>query len=111
MATVSVRYIVDDVMPQSPFTVNGSGSARNAPGPDLCDALSRRPPSRVERSERGGRRWTRDARGSQPEPGGLVPRSTEVADLDGLGDELSEAGSHFRNEIVNGVGGKAGSNR
>src|SRR2546428_11837908 len=40
------------------------------------------------------------------EPGGWNRFSIEVADLAGMVAGLREAGVHFRNEIVTGVGGK-----
>ena len=44
--------------------------------------------------------------GTMPEPGGWNRFSLEVSDLAGTVEELREAGVHFRNDIVTGVGGK-----
>jgi predicted enzyme related to lactoylglutathione lyase len=44
--------------------------------------------------------------GSLPEPGGWNRFSLEVTDLETTVAELQEAGAHFRNDIVDGVGGK-----
>jgi catechol 2,3-dioxygenase-like lactoylglutathione lyase family enzyme len=44
--------------------------------------------------------------GTLPEPGGWNRFSLEVSDLDDLVERLRRAGVRFRNEIVNGVGGK-----
>jgi len=44
--------------------------------------------------------------GTIPQPGGWNRFSLEVDDLDGTVAALREARVHFRNEIVNGVGGR-----
>ncbi len=44
--------------------------------------------------------------GTVPEPGGWNRFSLEVGDLEAKVASLREAGVHFRNEIVTGVGGK-----
>jgi predicted enzyme related to lactoylglutathione lyase len=44
--------------------------------------------------------------GRVPEPGGWNRFMLEVGDLDGLVATLREAGTRFRNEIVEGVGGR-----
>src|SRR5262249_9743639 len=44
--------------------------------------------------------------GTVPRPGGWNRFSLEVDDLDRLVAELTAQGAHFRNEIVNGVGGR-----
>jgi catechol 2,3-dioxygenase-like lactoylglutathione lyase family enzyme len=44
--------------------------------------------------------------GTLPSPGGWNRFTMEVADLDGVVSGLREAGVHFRNDIVTGVGGK-----
>ena len=46
------------------------------------------------------------ADGSVPEPGGWNRFALEVDDLAGMVDTLRAQGVHFRNDIVNGVGGK-----
>jgi catechol 2,3-dioxygenase-like lactoylglutathione lyase family enzyme len=43
--------------------------------------------------------------GTVPEPGGWNRFAIEVADLDATVERLRAAGTRFRNEIVNGVGG------
>ena len=47
---------------------------------------------------------TRD--GSLPEPGGWNRFTIEVSDLAATTERLRQAGVHFRNDIVTGVGGK-----
>lgn len=44
--------------------------------------------------------------GRIPEPGGWNRFSIEVDDLKGLVDLLRESGARFRNDIVDGVGGR-----
>lgn len=44
--------------------------------------------------------------GTKQEPGGWNRFSIEVKDLDTTAAALRKAGAHFRNDIVNGVGGK-----
>ena len=44
--------------------------------------------------------------GSVPQPGAWNRISLEVSDLDGMVEQLRTAGIHFRDDIVNGVGGK-----
>jgi predicted enzyme related to lactoylglutathione lyase len=44
--------------------------------------------------------------GRRPEPGGWNRFQIEVDDLDATVADLREAGLHFRNEIVTGVGGR-----
>src|SRR5438552_1385645 len=44
--------------------------------------------------------------GTMPEPGGWNRFALEVSDLAGMVEALRDAGVHFRNEIVTGVGGR-----
>jgi hypothetical protein len=44
--------------------------------------------------------------GTLPQPGGWNRFSLEVSDLTSTVEELANAGVHFRNEIVDGVGGQ-----
>jgi predicted enzyme related to lactoylglutathione lyase len=44
--------------------------------------------------------------GAKPEPGGWNRIQIEVADLASKVEALRAAGAHFRNEIVDGVGGR-----
>jgi catechol 2,3-dioxygenase-like lactoylglutathione lyase family enzyme len=108
MATVSVRYIVDDVdaaiefycgrlgfeevlRPAPPFAMLARGDLRlalSAPGG----------------GPGGGGRAMPD--GTAPEPGGWNRFMLEVADIEAIVEDLRGAGARFRNEIVTGVGGK-----
>src|SRR5215471_4239697 len=107
MATVSVRYIVDDVDEAIDFYTQRLAFVEVMhPAPtfamltrgDLRLALSA--PSGVG----GGGQAMPD--GTKPEPGGWNRFSLEVSDLAATVDELSRADVHFRNDIVTGVGGK-----
>lgn len=107
MATVQVRYIVNDVdaaiafytthlefalvmHPAPPFAMLSRGDLRlvlSAPNP-----LG------------GGGQPMPD--GTKPQPGGWNRFAIQVDDLSAMVDRLRAAGAHFRNEIVTGVGGK-----
>ena len=107
MATVQVRYIVNDVdaaiafytkllgfnlimHPAPPFAMLSRG--------DLRLALSS--PSQMG----GGGQSMPD--GTKPAPGGWNRFSLEVDDIEARVQTLRKAGVHFRNNIVMGVGGK-----
>jgi catechol 2,3-dioxygenase-like lactoylglutathione lyase family enzyme len=107
MPTVQVRYIVHDVKaaiafycehlgfhldmhPAPPFAMLSRGDLRlvlSAPNPAA-----------------GGGQAMPD--GTKQEPGGWNRFSIEVSDLAATVEMLRNAGAHFRNEIVTGVGGK-----
>jgi catechol 2,3-dioxygenase-like lactoylglutathione lyase family enzyme len=105
MATVSVRYIVNDVdaaiefyerlgfhedmHPARPFAMLSRGDLRlllNAPG--------------------AGGGGHAAAEGRMPEPGGWNRFQLEVADLESHVELLRAQGATFRSEIVTGVGGR-----
>ena len=107
MATVSVRYIVDEVdtaiafyrdrlgfklemHPAPPFAMLSRG--------DLRLVLSAPNPSG------GGGQSMPD--GTRPVPGGWNRFAIEVTDLAATVAELRKSGARFRNDIVTGVGGK-----
>src|SRR5438552_18041634 len=107
MATVQVRYIVDDDDAAIAFYCQHLGFHEEMhPAPafamlsrgDLRLVLSA--PSPVG----GGGQSMPD--GTKPEPGGWNRFAIEVSDLEALVETLRTAGVHFRNEIVTGVGGK-----
>jgi catechol 2,3-dioxygenase-like lactoylglutathione lyase family enzyme len=106
MATVQVRYIVNDVEaaiafytkhldfklemhPAPPFAMLSRG--------DLRLVLSAPNPSG------GGGQSMPD--GTKPEPGGWNRFAIEVTDLAATVERLRKEGAHFRNDIVTGVGG------
>jgi catechol 2,3-dioxygenase-like lactoylglutathione lyase family enzyme len=107
MATVSVRYIVDDVDAAIAFYCQHLGFHEEMhPAPTF--AMLSRGDLRLNLSapsgQGGGGQPMPD--GTRPEPGGWNRFSVEIADLDTAVQSLREAGVHFRNDIVTGMGGK-----
>jgi len=107
MATVSVRYIVDDVDAAIAFYVDRLGFVEVMhPVPSF--AMLTRGDLRLTLSapsaQGGGGQAMPD--GTMPEPGGWNRFALEVDDLEALVAELRVAGVRFRNDIVTGVGGK-----
>jgi catechol 2,3-dioxygenase-like lactoylglutathione lyase family enzyme len=107
MATVSVRYIVNDVDAAIAFYCEHFGFHEDMhPAPTFA-MLSRgdlRLVLSVPSGTGGGGQAMPD--GTMPEPGGWNRFSLEVSDLAGTVEELRKAGVHFRNDIITGVGGK-----
>jgi catechol 2,3-dioxygenase-like lactoylglutathione lyase family enzyme len=106
VASVSVRYIVDDVEAAIAFYRDQLGfDVVMHPAPafamlargDLRLVLSAPNP------EGGGGQSMPD--GTAPQPGGWNRFMIEVADLEAEVQRLRDAGASFRNEIVVGVGG------
>jgi catechol 2,3-dioxygenase-like lactoylglutathione lyase family enzyme len=106
MSTVQVRYIVADVDAAIRFYTEQLGfEVRMHPAPafamlvrgDLRLLLS------APNSAPGGGQVTA---ASQPTPGGWNRFGIQVDDLSGTVDRLRAAGTHFRNEIVTGIGVK-----
>jgi catechol 2,3-dioxygenase-like lactoylglutathione lyase family enzyme len=107
MATVSVRYIVNDVDEAIPFYRDELGfSEVMHPAPTF--AMLAKGDLRVVLSAPGGGPGGGQAMpdGTFPTPGGWNRFSLEVSDLAATVARLREHGAHFRNEIVTGVGGK-----
>jgi len=107
MATVQVRYIVNDVDAAIAFYCQHLGFKEVMhPAPafamltrgDLRLVLSAPNPSAG-----GGQPMPN---GTKQEPGGWNRFAIEVSDLEGTVETLGRAGIRFRNEIVTGVGGK-----
>jgi catechol 2,3-dioxygenase-like lactoylglutathione lyase family enzyme len=107
MATVSVRYIVDDVDAALGFYREQLGFEEVMhPAPtfamvsngDLRLALS------APSQEGGGGQAMPD--GTLPEPGGWNRVMLETDDLDSAVARLRDSGARFRNDIVTGVGGR-----
>src|SRR3954447_6537714 len=106
MASVSVRYIVNDVDEAIAFYCNHLGFHEQMhPAPTF--AMLSRGALRLVLSARSGAGGGGQAMpdGSVPQPGGWNRFSIEVDDLEATVAELRAAGAHFRNEIVTGVGG------
>ena len=107
MATVSVRYIVNDVDEAIGFYCRNLGfSEVMHPAPAF--AMLSRGDLRLVLSAPGGGPGGGQPMpdGRLPEPGGWNRFSLEVSDLAATVDELRKQGARFRNEIVTGVGGK-----
>lgn len=107
MATVSVRYIVNDVDEAIAFYCENLGFTEVMhPAPSFA-MLSRgdlRLVLSAPGSGPGGGQPMPD--GTLPQPGGWNRFSIEVSNLAATVEELRGKGARFRNEIVTGVGGK-----
>ncbi len=107
MATVSVRYIVNDVDAAIAFYCEQLGFREDMhPAPTF--AMLSRGDLRLVLSAPGGGPGGGQAMpdGRVPEPGGWNRFSLEVENLEATVAALRGAGAHFRNDIVTGVGGK-----
>jgi catechol 2,3-dioxygenase-like lactoylglutathione lyase family enzyme len=107
MATVSVRYIVDDVDTAISFYCDELGFAEVMhPAPTF--AMLSRGDLRLVLSVPGGGPGGGQAMpdGTVPKPGGWNRFALEVTDLDEMVGRLRNNGAHFRNDIVSGVGGR-----
>ncbi len=106
MATVSVRYIVDDVEKTVAFYTGRLGfSVELNPAPGF--AVLSRGDLRLLLNELGtGGAGQPMPDGREPEPGGWNRIQLEVDDLAGEVGAIRDAGARFRNEIVEGRGGK-----
>lgn len=103
MATISVRYIVDDVDAAIAFYCEHLGfEERMHPAPTF--AMLTRGDLRLVLSAPsgagGGGQTMPD--GTRPQPGGWNRFMLEIDDLTGTVTALRDAGVHFRNEIVAG---------
>ncbi len=107
MASVSVRYIVDDVDTAIAFYCGHLGfEERMHPAPTF--AMLTRGDLRLVLSATSGAGGGGQAMpdGRRPQAGGWNRFMLEVEDLVTTATALRDAGVHFRNEIVTGVGGK-----
>src|SRR5438477_8279448 len=107
MATVSVRYIVDDVDAAIRFYCGYLGF-RETMHPAPTFAMLSRGDLRLVLSAPGGGAGGGQATpdGTEPEPGGWNRFQLEIADLEATVERLRQQGTRFRNDIVTGVGGK-----
>lgn len=107
MAKVSVRYIVTDVDAAIDFYCGDLGFEEVMhPAPTF--AMLQRGDLRLVLSAPGGGPGGGQAMPDVrlPAPGGWNRFQLEVRDLAGMVAELRERGVRFRNDLVNGVGGK-----
>jgi catechol 2,3-dioxygenase-like lactoylglutathione lyase family enzyme len=107
VATVSVRYIVDDVDAAISFYCQHLGF-REVMHPAPTFAMLTRDDLRLVLSAPGGGPGGGQAMpdGRVPEPGGWNRFQLEVSNIEAIVERLRQAGVHFRNDIVAGVGGK-----
>jgi catechol 2,3-dioxygenase-like lactoylglutathione lyase family enzyme len=107
MANVTVRYIVDDVDAAIDFYARHLGF-QEVMHPAPTFAMLSRGDLRLVLSAPSGLPGGGQAMpdGTLPAPGGWNRFSLEVPDLARTVDDLRRAGVHFRNDIVEGVGGK-----
>jgi catechol 2,3-dioxygenase-like lactoylglutathione lyase family enzyme len=106
MATVSVRYIVDDVDAAITFYERLGFRVDLFPAPAF--AMLSRGDLRLLLSAPGGGPGGGAATpdGRLPEPGGWNRFQLEVTELETRIEELRAQGATFRNELVTGIGGK-----
>jgi catechol 2,3-dioxygenase-like lactoylglutathione lyase family enzyme len=107
MATVSVRYIVDDVDTAIDFYCRELGFHEDMhPAPSF--AMLSRGDLRLVLSAPGGGPGGGQAMpdGALPEPGGWNRFQLEVEDLEQAAARLREHGTRFRSDIITGVGVK-----
>jgi catechol 2,3-dioxygenase-like lactoylglutathione lyase family enzyme len=107
MATVSVRYIVNDVDAAIRFYCGQLGF-REVMHPAPTFAMLSHGELRLVLSAPGGGPGGGGAMpdGTLPTPGGWNRFQLEVEDIEATVTALRSAGAHFRNDIVTGVGGK-----
>jgi catechol 2,3-dioxygenase-like lactoylglutathione lyase family enzyme len=107
MAKVQVRYIVNDVDASIDFYCERLGFKEimhPAPAFAMLERGDLRLVLSAPNSAPGGGQSMPD--GTRPAPGGWNRFAIEVEDIVATVAELRRAGAHFRNDIVNGVGGE-----
>ncbi|HEY2563061.1 MAG TPA: VOC family protein [Acidimicrobiales bacterium] len=107
MATVSIRYIVNDIDESITFYCEQLGFEEVMhPAPTF--AMLSRGDLRLVLSAAGGGPGGGQAMpdGTLPQPGGWNRFTIEVADLAATVETLRAGGARFRNDVVTGVGGK-----
>jgi catechol 2,3-dioxygenase-like lactoylglutathione lyase family enzyme len=107
VATVSVRYIVNDIDAAIGFYTRYLGFSIQIHPNDMFAMLTRgdlRLVLSVPGASAGGGQVMPD--GTLPEPGGWNRFSVEVPDLAAVVGRLRGDGVRFRNDLVTGVGGK-----
>ena len=107
MATVQVRYIVNDTDAAIAFYCQHLGF-KELMHPNPMFAMLERGDLRLVLSaprgqDVGGGSALKD--GTVPQPGGWNRFAVEVSDLEETVERLRKAGAHFRSDIIQGVGG------
>ena len=107
MATVQVRYIVNDVDAAITFYCRHLGF-QEVMHPSPAFAMLSRGDLRLVLSKPGGGPGGGQAMpdGKLPEPGGWNRFAIQVSDIESMVETLRKAGAHFRSDIITGVGGK-----
>src|SRR5215207_3095966 len=106
MATVSVRYMVDDVEEAIAFYTRNLGfGVESHPAPGFA-SLSRGGLRLLLNTPGAGGAGQAMPDGRKPEPGGWNRIQLEIPDLAGEVESMRNAGAYFRNDIVGGRGGK-----
>lgn len=107
MPSISVRYIVHDVDEAIRFYTEALGFTE-VMHPAPAFAMLARGDLRLVLSAPGGGPGGAQAMpdGTAPTPGGWNRFALQVDDLDTLVDRLRSGGVRFRNDIVDGVGGR-----
>lgn len=106
MATVSVRYMVYNVEEAISFYTGQLGfGVELHPAPGFA-SLSRGDLRLLLNQPGAGGAGQAMPDGRRPEPGGWNRIQLEVRDLAGEVERMRDAGARFRNEIVEGNGGK-----
>jgi catechol 2,3-dioxygenase-like lactoylglutathione lyase family enzyme len=106
MAAVSVRYIVDDAERATKFYRDQLGfKVETKPAPGFA-MLSKGPLRLLLNAPGAGGAGQDMSDGATPEPGGWNRFQIEVDDLAKEVARLRDAGVNFRNEVVEGKGGK-----
>jgi catechol 2,3-dioxygenase-like lactoylglutathione lyase family enzyme len=107
MASVQVRYIVDDVGAAIPFYRDALGFAlvmHPAPSFAMLTRGEQRQVLSAPNPAAGGGQPMPD--GTPQAPGGWNRFAIEVADIEAEVERLRQFGVRFRNDLVAGVGGK-----
>jgi catechol 2,3-dioxygenase-like lactoylglutathione lyase family enzyme len=106
VATISVRYIVEDVEEAISFYTRHLGfGVELHPAPGFA-SLSRGDLRLLLNAPGAGGAGQAMPDGRMPEPGGWNRIQLEVRDLAGEVERMRDSGARFRNEIVSGRGGK-----
>ena len=106
MATISVRYIVDDVEAAIAFYTRNLGfGVELHPAPGFA-ILSRGDLRLLLNTPGAGGAGQAMPDGRKPEPGGWNRIQLEVPDLASEVESMRESGAHFRGDIVSGRGGR-----